>query len=326
MSRSPTRRAALAAPFALAACGQAIGARPLRSAEAHPADYPTTRAVERMSELLSQRTDGRLRIRIYSGGQLGEEKDTLEITIFGGLDINRINLAPLNTIAPETLAPSLPFIFSDTAHMRRALDGAPGEAVLESLAPHGLIGLCFYDSGARSFYNKRRPIHTPADMRGMKIRVQNSDLYVSLVEALGANATPMPYGEVYQALVQGVIDGAENNWPSFDSSRHFEVARHYSLTQHLMTPEVLVMSRRAWAALSAADRDLVRAAARESVPYMRTLWDAREAEAEARIRASGLDVVEEIDREAFQRATAPVWRKMLTTARQHAIVEAMQAA
>lgn len=326
MSVAPTRRAALAATLALAACGQAIGARPLRSAEAHPADYPTTRAVEHMSDLLAARTDGRLRIRIYSGGQLGEEKDTLEITIFGGLDLNRINLAPLNTIAPETLAPSLPFIFNDTAHMRRALDGAPGQAVLDSLAPHGLIGLCFYDSGARSFYNKHRPIRGPADMRGMKIRVQNSDLYVSLVEALGANATPMPYGEVYQALVQGVIDGAENNWPSFDSSRHFEVARHYSLTRHLMTPEVLVMSQRAWAALSASDQALVREAARESVPYMRALWDAREAEAETRIRAAGVEVIEEIDRAAFQRATAPVWRKMLTTQRQRAIVEAMQAA
>lgn len=326
MSVAPTRRAALAATLALAACGQAIGARPLRSAEAHPADYPTTRAVEHMSDLLAARTDGRLRIRIYSGGQLGEEKDTLEITIFGGLDLNRINLAPLNTIAPETLAPSLPFIFNDTAHMRRALDGAPGQAVLDSLAPHGLIGLCFYDSGARSFYNKHRPIRSPADMRGMKIRVQNSDLYVSLVEALGANATPMPYGEVYQALVQGVIDGAENNWPSFDSSRHFEVARHYSLTRHLMTPEVLVMSQRAWAALSASDQALVREAARESVPYMRALWDAREAEAETRIRAAGVEVIEEIDRAAFQRATAPVWRKMLTTQRQRAIVEAMQAA
>ena len=218
------------AGMSLGACGQA-GSRPLLSSDTHPSDYPTVQAVRHMGEVLREQTDGRLDIRIYAGGQLGSERDTLEITSFGGLDMNRVNLAPLNSIEPMTVIPSLPFLFSSTEHMRQSLDGAPGDVILNSLVPHNLVGLCFYDSGERSFYNTRQAIRTPDDMRGMKIRVQNSDLYVAMIRALGADATPMPLGEVYQSLVQGVIDGAENNWPSYESGRHFEAAPYYSLTR-----------------------------------------------------------------------------------------------
>ena len=145
---------------------------------------------------------------MFAGGQLGSERDTLEITSFGGLDLNRVNLAPLNAIEPLTLVPALPFLFRSSEHMRRALDGAVGDRILASLEPHGLIGLAFYDSGARSFYNTKRPIRRPSDMVGLKLRVMNSDLYVAMVRALGADATPMSLGEVYQALASGVVDGA----------------------------------------------------------------------------------------------------------------------
>ncbi|MAF57384.1 MAG: C4-dicarboxylate ABC transporter, partial [Ponticaulis sp.] len=269
------------AGMSLGACGQA-GSRPLLSSDTHPSDYPTVQAVRHMGEVLREQTDGRLDIRIYAGGQLGSERDTLEITSFGGLDMNRVNLAPLNSIEPMTVIPSLPFLFSSTEHMRQSLDGAPGDVILNSLVPHNLVGLCFYDSGERSFYNTRQAIRTPDDMRGMKIRVQNSDLYVAMIRALGADATPMPLGEVYQSLVQGVIDGAENNWPSYESGRHFEAAPYYSLTRHVMAPEILVMSLSRWRKLSEADQELVVNAAKSSVPFMRELWDARVAGARER--------------------------------------------
>ncbi|NJM35521.1 MAG: TRAP transporter substrate-binding protein DctP, partial [Rhodomicrobium sp.] len=171
-------------------------------------------------------------------------------------------------------------------HTRAALDGAPGRRILAALEPHGLIGLCFYDAGARSFYTKDRRIERPEDLKGLKIRVMNSDMFVAMVEALGGDAAPMPYGEVYQGLLQGVVDGAENNWPSYESSRHFEIAKVYSLTQHVMAPEVLVMSALTWRRLSVGDQALVKDCAAESVPFMRAIWDERTNEAEQRLRAS----------------------------------------
>ena len=287
--------------------------RPLWSADTHAADYPTVRAVDYMATYLRERTDGRIDIKTYAGGQLGAERDTLEMTIFGGLDMNRVNLAPLNPIAPATRVPALPFVFRSVAHMRVAMDGAPGQKVLASLEPHGLKGLCFYDSGARSFYNGAGPIASPDDMKGMKIRVQNSNLYVAMVEALGANATPMSFGEVYQALVQGVIDGAENNWPSYDVTRHFEAARYYSLTQHVMAPEVLVMSMRRWQKLSNADRSLIVEAARASIPIMRSLWDKRVEASRTKLLAAGVILNEIEDKAPFQERMAPVYERFVSS-------------
>ncbi len=284
----------------------------MRGADTHPSGYPTVAAVEGMAAALLAASDGRLRMKVFPGGQLGEERDTLELTIFGGLDFNRVNLAPLNAIAPETIVPTLPFLFRDEAHMRAAMDSQPGARILDSLAAHGLVGLCFYDSGARSFYTKGRAIHSPDDLKGLKIRVQNSDLFVSMVEALGADATPMAYGEVYQGLLQGVVDGAENNWPSYQSSRHFEAAPIYSLTRHVMAPEVLVMSARRWRKLATADQELVRDAARASVAQMRALWDSRTESARAALLAQGVTVIEPAP-DAFAAKVAPVWARYLTT-------------
>lgn len=300
----------LAAAAGLGACGRE-GARPLFAADTHPADYPTVVAVKWFAEQLADRSQGRITVRQYPGGQLGEERDSLELTIFGGIDINRVNLAPLNAIAPETLALSLPFLFRSEPHLRAALAGPAGQTVLDSLAPHGLIGLCYYDSGARSFYTTRRPIDTPADLRGLKIRVQNSDMFVAMVEALGGDATPMSYGEVYGALLQGVVDGAENNWPSYESSRHFEAAKFYSLTRHVMAPELLVMSRRRWERFSPGDQALIRTTATDSVAIMAELWAAREQASEARVRAAGITVTSPADRGAFEALMEPVWDRFL---------------
>lgn len=311
------------AGMSLGACGQA-GSRPLLSSDTHPSDYPTVQAVRHMGEVLREQTDGRLDIRIYAGGQLGSERDTLEITSFGGLDMNRVNLAPLNSIEPMTVIPSLPFLFSSTEHMRQSLDGAPGDVILNSLVPHNLVGLCFYDSGERSFYNTRQAIRTPDDMRGMKIRVQNSDLYVAMIRALGADATPMPLGEVYQSLVQGVIDGAENNWPSYESGRHFEAAPYYSLTRHVMAPEILVMSLSRWRKLSEADQELVVNAAKSSVPFMRELWDARVAGARERLLDAGIQANEVDNLSDFQGLMEPVWENFIVTPEQEELVNQIQ--
>ena len=323
----PSRRHVLAAGAAaagLSACGVRAG-REFLSTDTHPEEYPTVQAVKEMGRLLSARTDGRLGVKIYAGGQLGSEQDTLEITVFGGLDMNRVNLAPLISIEPLTSIPALPFLFQSNDHMRRALDGPIGDEILASLEPHGLIGLCFYDSGDRNFYNTRRPIRTPADMRGLKIRVPSSDLYVSMIRALGADATPMSIAEVYQALVQGVIDGAENNWPSYESGRHFEAAKYYSLTQHVIAPEVLVMSKSRWDKLDEADRALVRQTAKESVPYMRGLWDQRVEDSRARLIASGIEVNEIEDKAAFAAAMRPVWDRYIVSEKAQRLVSQIEA-
>lgn len=319
-----SRRAVVSGALGLSALAL-TGCKPqlsgiLTSADAHPADYPTVQAVEFIGRYLSERTGGRLGVKVFAGAQLGSETDTLEIASFGGIDLTRVNFAPLNSIEPMTLPFSLPFLFKSVDHMRRVVDGRPGEEVLATFERHGLIGLAIYDSGARSFYNTKRAIVTPADMRGLKLRVPQSDLYVAMVNALGANAVPIPLNEVYQALAQGVIDGAENNWPSFVTARHYEVAPFYSLTHHLFTPEALVMSKHTYDNLSKSDQSLVREAARASVPFMRDKWDAKVADAK-RIIAGAPVAVNAVDTAPFASLMRPVWSEFIVTPQQKRIVK-----
>ncbi len=296
----------------------------LRSADIHPDGYPTIEAVKYMGKLLEERTQGRIKINVFHSGQLGQEKDTIEQTRFGVIDINRINMAPFNNLIPATNVPSLPFIFRSVDHMRKAMDGQIGDNLLKEFEKHDLIGLAFYDSGSRSFYNSKRPIKTPADMKGLKIRVQQSDMFVALVSALGANATPMPFGEVYSALQTGVIDGAENNWPSYESTRHFEVSKFYSVTEHSLSPEALVMAKRSFDKFNAADQAIIKAAAKESVAKMRELWDAREKESEAKVKAGGAQI-NTVEKQAFIDAMKPVYDKFVTDAKLKDMVAAIQA-
>jgi len=270
---------------------------------------------------LNEWTNGEMRVRVYPGGQMGAEKDTLEIAVFGGLDLTRVNLAPINSIVPETIVLALPFLFRSIEHSRAAFDGPVGRKILDAMIPHGLRGMCYYDSGARSFYNTKRPIHSPDDMSGMKIRVQNSDIYVAMMQALGANPTPIPYGEVYQSLVQGVVDGAENNYPSYESSRHFEAAGHYSLTRHVMAPEVLVASERSWDRMSSEEQNYLQAAASDSVPIMRSLWDARVGVSRQRVIDHGVEVVENVNQAAFAEKMLPVWDRFVVTPKMQALVD-----
>jgi len=312
---------AIAAVTTVSALGQEIV---LRSADTHPDGYPTVEAVKYMSELLMERSGGRIAIEVFHSRQLGEEKDTIEQTRFGVIDMNRINLAPLNNLIPETSVPALPYIFRSIAHMRKVMDGEIGDEILAAFEAHDLIGLAYYDSGARSFYNTQRPINTPADLDGLKIRVQQSDLFIAMINALGANATPMPFGEVYSALQTGVIDGAENNWPSYESTKHFEVAQYYSLDEHSMSPEVLVMSKASWDKLSADDQAMIRQAAKDSVVRMRELWDAREKESRAIVEAAGSQI-NTVEKQPFIDAMEPVYESFVTDDSLKALVTRIRA-
>lgn len=286
------------------------GALELRSADGQPADYPTVQAVREMGALLKQSSQGRHTVRVFAKGVLGSEKDTIEQVKIGALAMVRVNVAPMNNICSATLVPTLPFLFRSKAHMRQVLDGPIGDEILKDCEAQGFIGLAFYDSGARSVYTVRKPLRTLAEAKGLKVRVQQSDLWVSLIEAMGANATPMPYGEVYTALKTGLIDAAENNLPSYQTARHYEVAKFYNRTEHSMAPEMLLFSRKVWDTLTPADQQLVRAAAKASVQTMRRLWDEREAQALAAVTASGVQVVE-VDKTGFQAAMKPVYDKYI---------------
>lgn len=318
---SLTAALALSAATAGAALAQNVT---LRSADIHPTDYPTVEAVRHMGKLLEERSQGRIKINVFHSAQLGQEKDTIDQTRFGVIDMNRINMAPFNNLIPATNIPSLPFIFRSVEHMRKVMDGPIGDNLLKEFEKHDLVGLAFYDSGSRSFYNSKRAIKSPADMKGLKIRVQQSDMFVALVSALGANATPMPFGEVYSALQTGVIDGAENNWPSYESTRHFEVSKYYSQTEHSLSPEALVMSKKSFAKFNAADQTLIKAAAKESVAKMRELWDAREKESEAKVKAGGAQI-NAVEKQPFVDAMKPVYDKFVTDPKLKEMVAAIQA-
>lgn len=312
MTFTKTLAAALLASSAMASAAAACEIT-LRSSDTHPEGYPTVVAVQAMGEMLEERSGGRLCIEVFHSAQLGEEKDTIEQTQFGVIDMNRVSLGPFNNIIEETQIPSLPYIFRSVEHMHKVMDGPVGEQILASFSDHDLVGLGFFDGGSRSFYNSQKPINSIADLAGMKFRVMQSDMFVDMVSALGANATPMPYGEVYSSIQTGVIDGAENNWPSYDSSGHFEVAKYYTLDQHLIVPEVLVMAKSSFDKLSAEDQALVRQAAKDAVPVMRELWAARELESEARVREAGVEIVTDIDKTPFIEAMVPVYEKYVTS-------------
>ena len=302
----------------------ATQAREFRSAEVHPNDYPTTQAVQYMGKLVAERTQGRLGVKVYPNGALGTEKDTIEQLRIGALDMTRINVAPLNSVVPETVVAALPFLFRDTAHMRKVLDGPIGDEILAAMESQGLVGLAFYDSGSRSFYTVKKPIKTLADMKGMKIRVQQSDLFVAMIQALGANPTPMPYGEVYTALKTGIVDAAENNWPSYESSRHFEAARYYNLSEHSLVPEMLVFSKKTWDTLSKEDKAILRKAAKDSVPYMRRLWDEREVKSRQVVEKAGIQAVTLANKKDFVDAMAPVYAKFASNPKLAALVKRIQ--
>jgi len=299
---------------ALALTSATSMARTFRSAEVHAKDFPTNQAVMHMSEDLSKATGGKDSIKIFADSSLGSEKDTVEQVKIGALDMVRVSSASFHGIVPESVIPSLPFLFRDIEHFRKTMYGPQGDKVLAAFEKAGFIGLALYESGARSFYAKK-PIRTVADIKGMKVRVQPSDLWVNLITAIGASPTPMPFAEVYTGLKTGLLDAAENNIPSYDEMKHYESAPVFSETQHVMSPEVLVFSKKVWDTLAPDEQAALRKAAKESVPYYQQLWTAKETSARASVLKAGAKIIpaSEIDRKSFVDAEKPVWDKYMST-------------
>lgn len=301
---------ALTLPALLVGCGGGGEQKTivLRTAEYHPADYPTTLGLQRMAQVLKEKSGGRLVMDIYHSHTLGDEKATIERTKVGDIAINRISSAPLAEFAPIMKVFSLPYLFRDADHEWQVLKGPIGRECLDALEKRGFIGLCYYESGARSFYNRRLPITQPADLEGLRIRVQESEVMIDGVEALGASAEPMAFGEVYTSIQTGLLDGAENNPPSYETTKHFEVAPYYSLDEHSRIPEVVVFSKIMWDRLSKEDQALIREAAEASVDYQRRLWTDFEQKALDSVRKGGAKI-NVPDRAPFREAVKPVYDK-----------------
>lgn len=296
----------------------------LRTADIHPDDHPAVRAVRAMADILNQRSGGRITLKVISGGVFGAEKEALEQVKSGMLDMTRANSSVFNKDCPATIIPSLPFLFSSIDHMHRAMDGAPGQEILASCASAGCIGLALYDSGARSIYTTK-PIRSMPDVRGLKLRVMQSDLWVAVANAMGAKATPMAMDEIIPGFRTGLLEGAENNIPTYDSYKQYEAFKYFCHTEHAMAPELLVFSKKRWDTLSAEDQTLIAEAARESVNIMRRFWREREESARKNAAAAGAIFITDVDKASFQNAMRPVYDKFIASPQQKALFQAIQA-
>jgi tripartite ATP-independent transporter DctP family solute receptor len=285
------------------------GAREFRAADTQSEDYPTVEALRYMGRLIADHSAGRHQIRVFHSRQLGEEKETIEQTRVGAIDLNRTNVALIGTFVPAMNVLAMPFLFRSIEHMQKVLDGPIGTAILDSFEPFGFVGLTFYDSGARSIYNSVRPVRSVADMKGLRLRVQQSELMSDMIKALGADPIELPYGQVRTGLATKLVDGAENNCPSFVTTGHYKYAGYYTLTEHTMSPEVLVMSQKAWESLSGEDRKIFREAAIQSSHFMREKWKDLEERSRRQAESAGVAIITDFDRKPFEAAMAGIYAK-----------------
>jgi len=284
----------------------------LKASDVHPPGYPTVVAVENLGKKLEGATNGRLGVQMFASMQLGGEKEAIEQAQVGALQMARVSVGTIGPVIDDLNILNLPFLFRNTAHMQKVIDGPIGGELLGKVTANdkaGLIGLCWMDAGARSFYNTRHLIKSIADLKGLKVRVIGNPMFVDMANALGANGIAMGYDQVFSSLQTGVIDGAENNLPSFVFDNHYQVAKNYTLTEHLIVPEILVFSRKTWDTLSKDDQALIQKSAREAQAEERVLWEAYEKQAMDKARAGGVQIVDTIDKEPFQDAVKPVWDK-----------------
>jgi tripartite ATP-independent transporter DctP family solute receptor len=304
-----SRTAVMVVGLLLAAVTTSAWAREFRAADTQSEDYPTVEALRYMGRLIAERSGDRHQIRVFHSRQLGEEKETIEQTRVGAIDLNRTNVALIGAFVPAMNVLAMPFLFRSIEHMQKVLDGPIGTAILDSFEPYGFVGLTFYDSGARSIYNSVRAIRSIADMKGLRLRVQQSELMSDMIKALGADPIELPYGQVRTGLATKLIDGAENNWPSYVTTDHYKYAGYYTLTEHTMSPEVLVMSQKAWDSLSAEDRKIFREAAIESSHFMRERWKALEERSRRQAESAGVTIITDFDRKPFEAAMEGIYAK-----------------
>ncbi|WMT57634.1 TRAP transporter substrate-binding protein [Truepera radiovictrix] len=279
----------------------------LRAADNQPENYPTVVGLRAMADYLAENSDGRIQMEVFAGGQLGDERSTIEQAQLGVIDIVRTSTSPVGEFYTPMGVFSLPYLFRDEAHFVSVLEGDVGQELLEGLSEAGLVGLAYYDSGSRNFYTTQTPIRSVADLQGLRIRTQESQVVLDMMEALGADPVPLPFAEVYSALQTGVIDGAENNFPSYgpEGVRHFEVAPYYTLDAHARVPEVVMISSSTWAGLSPEDQALVREAAQASVPVQFEAWAELVERSRRAVEEAGSEIIE-VDIAEFQAAVAPV--------------------
>ncbi|TDV35680.1 tripartite ATP-independent transporter DctP family solute receptor [Paraburkholderia caballeronis] len=323
---SLSRLSMMVAASALALGAGSAQARVFRAANVHADTFPTVQALKYMGDEVAKETGGKDTMKVFGNSALGSEGDTISQVRVGALDMVWANGSLFNEIVPESVIPSLPFLFRDIDHFRKVMYGPEGQKILDAFSAKGMVALAFYESGARSIYAKKA-IHSPADLKGLKVRVQPSDLMVDEIKAMGGTPTPMPYAEVYTGLKTGLVDSAENNVSSYAETKHYEVAPVFSETQHVMIPEVLVFSKKIWDTLTPQEQATVKKAATDSVPYYVKLWTAQEDNAMKTVVKGGATVVpaSQIDRAAFVKAMQPVWAKYESTPQMKQLVDEIQA-
>ena len=299
-------------------------AKELKGWNGHQPDYPVSVAMDEFGKLVSERTNGKFTPKTYHSAQLGQQDDAIEFLQFGVVDFAVFNLVPMNNIVPATQATTLPYAFKSIDHMHRVMDGKVGEEIGKTMEAYDMVALAWYDSGSRSFY-ANKPIKSLADLKGLKIRVQNSDVNVAMVEALGANATPIPFGEVYTSIQSGVVDGAENNWPSYESTGHYQVAKHYLLDQHTIVPEVFAINKSIWDDLTAEEQAIFKKSSRDSAEMQRKLWAEKEKSSEKIVRDSGATVTALSDKSDFINAMKPVYEQFASDPEVKDILSKIQA-
>jgi len=284
----------------------------LKASDVHPAGYPTVEAIQSMGKKLEQATGGRITVQMYASMQLGGEKEAIEQAQIGALQLARVSVGALGPVVDDLNVFNLPFLFRNTAHMQKVIDGPIGQELLDKVSNNptaNLVALCWMDAGARSMYDTKKSIKSIDDLKGLKFRVMGNPMFVDMMNALGGNGVAMGYDQVFSALQTGVVDGAENNPPSFVFDNHYQVAKHYTLTEHLIVPEILVLSKRTWDGMSADDRALVKKFGREAQGEERVLWVAYEKKAFDKMKEANIDVEQVADKKAFQDAVKPVWEK-----------------
>ena len=284
----------------------------LKASDVHPTGYPTVVAVEDLGKKLSAATGGRLTVAMYPAMQLGGEKEAIEQAQVGAIAFARVSVGALGPVVDDLNVFNLPFLFRDTAHMEKVIDGEIGKELLARVTANpkaGLVALCWMDAGARSLYDTKKPIHTMADLKGMKFRVMGNPMFVDMMNDLGGNGVAMGYDQVFSALQTGVVDGAENNPPSFVFDNHYQAAKYYTLTEHLIVPEVLVFSKKIWDTLSKSDQELIAKFAREAQFDERKHWIEYEQKAMEKAKAAGVQIIPVADKTPWQQAVKPVWDK-----------------
>lgn len=307
----------------LQGCREATSVKSLKLAHGLNVDHPVHLGMVFMADRVAEKSDGKLKVEIYPSQQLGTERQCLELLQIGSLAMTKVSAAVLENFAPDMQVFSLPYIFRDREHMYRVQDGVVGREMLEQGEEYWLRGLTYFDAGSRSFYTKDRPVYTPEDLEGLKIRVQESVTAMALVRSLGGSPTPISWGELYTALQQGVVDGAENNPPSFYTSRHYEVCKYYSLNEHTAVPDILVIGTVAWNKLTDQEKDWLQEAADEATVHQRQLWAEAEAEALAYVESEGVEIIRP-DKSAFMEATKEIYDNYKDNAKLHDLITRIQ--